>query len=77
MAESLITDEIRALIGVEGPEITMSEPVERGALRRFVQAIMDDDRIYWDEEYAKNTRYGGVVAPPLFPGFTKIGRAHV
>ena len=35
MAESLITDEIRALIGVEGPEITMSEPVERGALRRL------------------------------------------
>lgn len=74
MADPLVTDEIRALIGVEGPPVTSSEVVEPGALRRFVQAIMDDDRIYWDEEYAKGTRYGGVVAPPLFPGFTNRRR---
>ncbi len=43
------------------------EPVDRSSVRRFAQAIMDDDPLYWDDEYARNTRYGGVVAPPLFP----------
>jgi acyl dehydratase len=28
---------------------------------------MDSDPIYWDEESASATRYGGVVAPPLYP----------
>ena len=64
----LVTDEHRALIGKKGEPVTGWEVIERGALRRFVQAIMDSDPIYWDEEYARNTRYGGVVTPPLFPG---------
>jgi hypothetical protein len=62
-----ITPEVRKLIGVKGPRMTAPEPVERGAIRRMAQAIMDDDPIYWDEEYAARSRYGTIVAPPLFP----------
>lgn len=72
---TLITDEIRALIGVEAEPVTAFEPVERGALRRFVQAIMDDDPAYWNEEYAKQTKYGGVIAPPLFSAFVNRRRS--
>ena len=28
---------------------------------------MDPARRYWDEEWAKTSRYGGAVAPPAFP----------
>jgi acyl dehydratase len=69
MAESYITPEIKALIGLEGEPQIAWELVERSEVRRFAQAVMDDDPIFWNDAYAKNTRYGGVVAPPLFPLF--------
>jgi acyl dehydratase len=62
-----ITDEVKALIGAESEWEEAWDPVERGQIRRHAQATMDDDPVYWDEEAAKKTRYGGVVAPPLFP----------
>jgi acyl dehydratase len=69
MDHSYITPEITALIGLEGPPQTAWEPVERSEVRRFAQAVMDDDPIFWNDAYAKHTRYGAVVAPPLFPLF--------
>jgi acyl dehydratase len=69
MADTYITPEIKALIGLEGEPQTCCEPVERSEVRRFAQAVMDDDPIFWNDAYVKQTRYGGVVAPPLFPLF--------
>lgn len=66
MEENFITPEIKALIGSEA-EVSSWDEVERGAVRRFVQAVMDPDPIYWDDDMAEQTRYGGVVAPYLFP----------
>jgi acyl dehydratase len=40
--------------------------VEKGHIRKFAQAIGDDNPLYWDEEYAKKSRYGGIIAPPTF-----------
>lgn len=69
MAETYLTAEVKALIGMQGEPQTCWEPVERSEIRRFAQAIMDDDPIFWNEAHAKTTRYGTVVAPPLFPLF--------
>jgi acyl dehydratase len=69
MEDTFITPEIKALIGMEGEPQTCCEPVERSEIRRFAQAVMDDDPIFWNDAHAKNTRYGDVVAPPLFPLF--------
>jgi len=41
--------------------------VEKGHIRRFAQAIGDDNPLYYDEEYAKKSRYGGIITPPTFP----------
>jgi acyl dehydratase len=41
--------------------------VEKGHIRRFARAIGDDNPLYHDEEYAKKSRYGGIIAPPTFP----------
>jgi acyl dehydratase len=46
---------------------TYEMEVEKGHIRRFAQAIGDDNPLYYDEEYAKKNRYGGIVAPPTFP----------
>jgi acyl dehydratase len=55
-----------------------SEPVrnlvERGALRRFAQAIADPSPLYVDEEVARDSRYGGLLAPPTFPRTFDYGR---
>jgi hypothetical protein len=55
---SLLTPEVLSFIGVSSPLVEAPEPVERGAVRRYAQAIMDQD-----------PRFGGAdaVAPALFP----------
>lgn len=62
-----ITDEVEALIGARGSVVTAPEPVDLSSIRRFAQAIMDPDPLYFDEDYAASTRYGRVMAPPLYP----------
>jgi len=69
MESTYLTPEVKALIGLEGVPETCWEPVERSEVRRFAQAVMDDDPIFWDDAYARQTKYGSVVAPPLFPLF--------
>jgi acyl dehydratase len=47
--------------------------VEKGAIRRFAEALGDDNPLYHDEEYARNTRHGGIIAPPSFPVSLRVG----
>ncbi|RJP70047.1 MAG: MaoC family dehydratase [Candidatus Abyssobacteria bacterium SURF_17] len=55
----------KSVIGKTTPTCKMD--VEKGHIRRFAQAIGDDNPLYYDEEYAKKSRYGGIIAPPTFP----------
>lgn len=64
---SLVSEEIRALVGVKSEPVMAPNPVEVGDIRRFAQAIMDLDPLYWDEQVAGRSRYQGIVAPALFP----------
>jgi acyl dehydratase len=52
-------------IGRSSPP-TLNE-VEKGAIRRFAEALGDYNPIYYDEEYARASGYPTVVAPPTFP----------
>ena len=61
-----VTDEIRALIDVPGPRLTAVSPLGADELRRFVHAVMESNPVHWDEEAARESRYGGLVAPPLY-----------
>jgi acyl dehydratase len=67
MTTSFITDDMRALIGVPGPKLTAPYPLGADELRRFVQGVMEGDPVHWDPEAAAASRYGEVVATPLFP----------
>lgn len=65
--QNYITDEIKALIGVESEWEEACDTVERGQIRRHAQATMDTDPMYWNDAYAASSKAGGVVAPPFFP----------
>ena len=41
--------------------------VEKGAIRRFAEAIGDTNPLYLDEAYARARGYASVIAPPTFP----------
>jgi acyl dehydratase len=45
---------------------TLNE-VEKGAIRRFAEAVGDLNPAYFDAEYARASGFRGVVAPPTFP----------
>jgi hypothetical protein len=65
---SILTDAAKAYIGVQAETEFACECVERGAVRRYAQAIMDEDPVY-REACAANVRYGGPMAPPIYPMF--------
>lgn len=54
----------RSLVG------TLTEPfvveVERGAIRRFAEAIEDDNPLFRDVETARHHGYADLLAPPTF-----------
>ncbi len=41
-------------------------PVEAGHIMLFARAVGDANQVYYDENYAKGTEPGGVIAPPTF-----------
>ncbi|MGA8941841.1 MAG: MaoC family dehydratase N-terminal domain-containing protein [Thermoactinomyces sp.] len=57
-------DKFQAFVGMESTPV--KNEVEKGAIRKFADAIGDPNPLYRDEEYAKNTRYGKIIAPPTF-----------
>ena len=63
--ESLVTPEIRSLLGKE-IHFTAPEEVGRAALRLFCLAVGDMNPLYLDEDFASSTCWGGIIAPPTF-----------
>lgn len=71
--DSLITDDLRKLIGVTLDTIIFK--VEEGAIQRYAQAIGDPNPLYNDPDSASKTKYGRLLAPPGFTGWpVKAGR---
>ena len=63
----MIPEEVTKLMGKTGDIMIMD--VEKGAIKRYADAVGDYNPLYWDEEYAKNSRYGSIIAPPGFFGW--------
>ena len=64
---SLITDEVKTLIGLETERLPAVHAVEASEVRRFCQATLDTEPAHWDTQQAASSRYGGVVAPLAYP----------
>jgi acyl dehydratase len=64
---SLITEELRKMIGVPGEPIVFK--VEEGAIQRYAQAIGDPNPLFNDMENAGKNKYGRLICPPGFTGW--------
>ena len=63
---SLITDEMRALIGVENPPRRFE--VDRTGIRMFARSVGYTDPVFYDPEEAKRRGYRDIIAPPGYLG---------
>ena len=62
---SFLTEEmIQKAIGQKSAPRSID--IEKGAIIKFAQAIEDDNPVYNDEQAARESRYGGLIAPPTF-----------
>jgi len=64
--QSVVTDEMRAQIGVESEPWTVE--VDKTWIRMFARSVQYDDPIFYDEEFAKSKGYRSLPAPPHYLG---------
>lgn len=64
--ESIITDEMRAVVGVESEPWTLE--VDKTAVRMFARAVGYTDPVFYDEGFAKSKGYRSIPAPPHYLG---------
>lgn len=68
---TMITRELRDSLNVwSAPQ--HSHPVDHSDIRRWAIAVYwpeQPPRIFWDEEYARTTKWGGIIAPREFNPF--------
>jgi acyl dehydratase len=66
---------MRAAVNVESEPLV--NEVEAGAIKKFARAIGDSNPLFNDEEAARKSRYGGLIAPPTFCRSLSSGPAKV
>lgn len=72
MPDSLISDDMRSIIGREYGQPRSSVPISLSDIRKWAIAIYfpeEPPRLFWDEAYAATTLHGGIVAPEEFNPF--------
>lgn len=63
----------RSLIGTSMEPVTVE--IEKGAIRKFAEAIGETNPLFLDEAYAKARGYASIVAPPTYATtFRPVGR---
>lgn len=63
----MLPEEVAKLIGKTGDTAILE--VEKGAIKKLADAVGDSNPLYWDEGYARASRYGSIIAPPGFFGW--------
>ena len=65
--EPQVPEKLKQYIGkIDPPHV---REVEKGSIRRYADAVGNDNPLYYDEEYAKESPYGSIIAPPGFFGW--------
>jgi acyl dehydratase len=67
MAAFVVTESLKQLIGQKEPPVVFK--VEEGAIQRYAAAVGDTNPLFRDVEYAANSKWGRVMAPPGFTGW--------
>lgn len=58
----LVTDAARAMVG---QEIITTHYISKEDIKKLAIAVDDLNPLYLDETFARKSRYGGIIAPPL------------
>lgn len=61
---SLTTEMLQSLIGIESEVTKGADEVCRPMIRHYCEVMEDANPLYHDEAYAKESRYGEIIAPP-------------
>ena len=68
-----LTEEMRIkAIGLEGAPTVLE--VEKGAIIRFAEAVEDPNPLWNDDAASRQSRYGGLIAPPTFLRSARVER---
>jgi hypothetical protein len=71
MSTTYITDDMRHMLQVER-DVMISPPVSESDIRKWAIAVYWPEtppRQFWDADYARNSRWGSIVAPHEFNPF--------
>ena len=60
----MLPENIIKLIGKQFGEVVFD--IEKEPVKRFADAVGETNPLYYDAEYARNSVYGGIIAPPGF-----------
>ena len=60
----MLPDELKKFIG-QTIDTSIFE-IEKEPIRRFADAVGDLNPLYWDEDYARKSKHGAIIAPPGF-----------
>lgn len=63
----MIPEKVASFVGKSGETVILE--VERGAVKKYADAIGDRNPLYWDDEYGRQSRYRSTIAPPGFFGW--------
>ena len=61
---SQVFEEVEAMVGDESEVQVCKDMVCKAMIRHWCEAMEDGNPLYTDEEYAKKSKYGGIIAPP-------------
>lgn len=64
--DEIVTPEIYEMVGNSSRPMNAVDEVTTSEIRRWVTATLDDNRLWYDKEYANTTRFGYGCAPGPF-----------
>ena len=59
-----VYEELRSMIGQDQPEMVATDEVCKHMIRHWCEAMEDANPLYTDEDYARDSKYGSIIAPP-------------
>ena len=71
MPDSKFIEKVKPFIGFTW--VSSAIEIEKGMIKKFVEAIGDDNLLWKDDQYAKMNGYSGIIAPPTFLQAINIG----
>ena len=64
--EDALVKQLRSRIGIDLRITQFNTEASQRSIERFVRAIGDDNPLWMDAHYTRNTRYGCIIAPHHF-----------